>query len=145
MIPEQKKEILEQSDVEIMARTIYGEARGQGLEGMVAVASVILNRTLSPAKYGYEISGVCLKPMQFSCWNDEDPNLPILMKPPSGDLVFTTARIVANLAKKGLLRDNTGGANLYHSARMVDFPRWASATGVVWKKQIGNHIFYQEV
>ena len=31
-------------DIEIMAKTIYGEARGEGEEGMEAVACVIMNR-----------------------------------------------------------------------------------------------------
>ncbi len=31
-------------DIDVLARTIYGEARGESISGMEAVASVVLNR-----------------------------------------------------------------------------------------------------
>ena len=65
------------SDTDILARTIFGEARGEGLEGMEAVACVIINRVKAKKWFtGYElINGVkvpnvaqtCLKKAQFSC------------------------------------------------------------------------------
>ena len=52
-------------DVEIMAKTIYGEARGEGAEGMEAVALVIINRfnarkwfTGYRTEYGVKIPGI---------------------------------------------------------------------------------------
>ena len=35
---------MKEDDVDILARTIYGEARGEGQEGMEAVACVVMNR-----------------------------------------------------------------------------------------------------
>ena len=55
-----------QTDVDIIAKTLYGEARGEGYDGMLAVATVIYNR----AKHDKDLFvKVCLKPKQFSCWN----------------------------------------------------------------------------
>jgi N-acetylmuramoyl-L-alanine amidase len=69
------------SDLLTGAATIYGEARGSTQEDRVAVAHTILNRTKAKSWYGkavsphpdHSISAICLKPMQFSCWNKNDP------------------------------------------------------------------------
>ena len=53
------------TDTQIVAMTIWGEARGEGKAGMYAVACVIsqraINRGVTPAE-------VCLQRKQFSCW-----------------------------------------------------------------------------
>lgn len=36
-------------DVDVLARTIFGEARGETVSGMEAVASVVMNRLAFPA------------------------------------------------------------------------------------------------
>ena len=61
-------------DISVMAGTLWGEARNQGDEGMIAVGNVIMNRVKAKSWYGDHIKGVCLKAWQFSCWNDDDPN-----------------------------------------------------------------------
>ena len=65
-------------DVKVLAQTIWGEARGEGKEGMEAVASVIVNRVDYPPKgkiwWGHTIEEVCKKPNQFECWNQGNPN-----------------------------------------------------------------------
>lgn len=143
MTPEQRAEIIKLPDVEVMARTIYGEARGEGLPGMVAVAQVIINRSTDDRhRYGSGIVNVCLKRWQFSCWNDGELNLPILMAPLAD---IAPARIIAALAVDGLLIDNTNGSNLYHAAGMAVYPYWATAGGVFRRQHVGNHIFYREV
>ena len=61
-------------DLDILARTIYGEARGQPYVGQKAVAHVIINR-LKRYPRDNTIGKVCLRHLQFSCWNAGDPNL----------------------------------------------------------------------
>jgi len=61
-------------NVEYMARTLWGEARGESEEGQVAVGHVIKNRVEKKTWYGKTIKDVCLKKWQFSCWNENDPN-----------------------------------------------------------------------
>ena len=60
-------------DVDILARTIYGEARGETDEGKRAVGLCILNRYKSKKWFSANtIAEVCQKPLQFSCWNKND-------------------------------------------------------------------------
>ncbi len=62
------------SEKQIMAITIYGEARGESDAGKIAVGSVILERVEHRDWDGKTIHEVCLKPWQFSCFNERDPN-----------------------------------------------------------------------
>lgn len=55
-----------QHDVDVIAKTIWHEARGEGKLGMEAVATVIYNRAQLTGK---SYTKVCLAPKQFSCWN----------------------------------------------------------------------------
>ena len=55
------------SPFDTIARTIYDEARGEGLEGMTVVADVILNRSNGTPE---SLKEICLKPFQFSGWNN---------------------------------------------------------------------------
>ena len=49
------------SDVQLMARAINGEARGEPYEGQVAVGAVILNR-VKDSRFPNSISGVIYQP-----------------------------------------------------------------------------------
>ena len=65
---------LKLSGSQILAITIYGEARGESVEGQIAVGSVILERVDHRDWDGKTIPEVCLKKYQFSCFNENDPN-----------------------------------------------------------------------
>lgn len=56
------------TDREAFILTLWAEARGEPIEGKVAVASVILNRWRQPRRYGQTIKAVCHARAQFSCW-----------------------------------------------------------------------------
>lgn len=62
------------SDAQIMALTLYGEARGEPREGKIAVGTVILQRVTHRDWDGTDIPSVCLAPYQFSCYLPNDPN-----------------------------------------------------------------------
>lgn len=65
----------ENPDLNVLAQTIWGEARQEGVKGMLAVGNVIKNRAEANSRlFGQGIKGVALKPKQFSCWNKGDPN-----------------------------------------------------------------------
>ena len=123
---------------EIFAKTLYGEARGEGLKGIEAVACVIVNRLKKPCWWGRTIMEVCLKPAQFSCWNKNDPNCQLLSTDLSQEPIFDVCKRVAVRAIKGLLPDVTKGSTHYHTLSVN--PKWASA--LVPNAQIGNHLFY---
>ncbi len=65
-----------QSDLQLLARTVNGEARGEVYEGQVAVAVVILNRVKHPS-FPNTISGVIYQPGAFTAVSDGQINVPI--------------------------------------------------------------------
>ena len=64
------------SDVQLLARAINGEARGEIYEGQVAVGAVILNRVKSP-DFPNTIAGVIYQPGAFTAVSDGQINVPI--------------------------------------------------------------------
>jgi N-acetylmuramoyl-L-alanine amidase len=66
------------NDKQLIALAIYGEARGESMQGKIAVGSVILERVDKKGWMGKTIQEVCLKPYQFSCFLPNDPNFPAL-------------------------------------------------------------------
>lgn len=122
-----------------LARTVWGEARGEGKRGMQAVACVVMNRVNSPVTWwGRTINSVCLSAMQFSCWNMADPNRPKVLAVTEDDALFRDALAIARQARKGALTDITNGATHYHT-KAID-PYWAEK--LTKTADISNHIFY---
>lgn len=64
------------SDIQLMARAINGEARGEPYEGQVAVGAVILNRVKS-SKFPNTIAGVIYQSGAFTAVADGQINQPI--------------------------------------------------------------------
>lgn len=125
--------------IDVLARTLWGEARGEGSAGMQAVANVVINRAGKGGWWGDDVVGVCQKPYQFSCWNKDDPNYRKLLSVDETDLHFATAQRIARRAVYGVLPDITGGADHYHAAGI--YPVWSKGEKPV--AVIGNHIFYK--
>ena len=65
-----------QADMQLLARAVNGEARGEIYEGQVAVAAVILNRVDHPS-FPNSISGVIYQSGAFSCLYDGQWDEPI--------------------------------------------------------------------
>ena len=129
------------AEIDVLARTIFGEARGEGYEGMEAVACVIINRVKSGVRWwGDTIITVCLKPWQFSCWNANDPNKKIALEVTKTNPVFSMALDIAEKAVAGDWEDVTNGADHYHAKKMKEPPQWAVGKKPVAK--IGNHLFF---
>lgn len=126
------------SEIDLLARTIWGEARGEGQTGMQAVANVIMNRVKKGGWWGATVQDVVLKKWQFSTWNENDPNRKKALNVTTADPQFWTAKKISALAYNGQLDDITGGATNYH-AKSVS-PAWASS--MTKTATIGQHIFY---
>ena len=62
------------SDLYLLAKTVYAEARGEPYEGQVAVAAVILNRVGSP-DFPNTIAEVVYQPWAFTAVHDGQINL----------------------------------------------------------------------
>ena len=139
-------EFYREMEIDVLARTLWGEARGEGTAGMQAVANVVLNRVAVARErgsywWGNNIIQVCQKPYQFSCWNRSDPNFKKLQAVGESDLYFATALRLARRAVIGRLDDLTYGATHYHAAGIS--PYWAKNERPA--TTIGNHIFYHIV
>ncbi len=62
------------SDVYLMSKCVYGEARGESYTGKVAVAAVVLNRIAS-SSFPNTVSGVIYQSGAFTCVSDGQINL----------------------------------------------------------------------
>lgn len=138
-------------DIDTMARTLWGESRGEPRAGKVAVAWVIKNRASHPRWWGDGIASVCRMPWQFSCWNPDtdkapNPNLEKLKNVTTDDAAFRECLQVALSVIAGAEPDPTGGANHYHTiAKPKGAKRWPPkwAAGHKPTATIHRHVFYK--
>jgi spore germination cell wall hydrolase CwlJ-like protein len=113
---------------------LYFEARGEGLEGMIAVGHVIMNRVEAR---DITVKQVVLQPNQFSWTRGDDPQ---------GRLVKDLEALVlaAQAASRVLAERMDGkdffGANHYFNYNAVK-PKWADRMHKV--ARIGEHDFYK--
>ena len=115
------------SDVQLLARAINGEARGEPYEGQVAVGAVILNREKSP-KFPNTIAGVIYEPGAFTAVSDGQINVAIS----EGSTVVKAARDALN----GW--DPSGGA-IYYFNPATATNKWIWSRPLI--KTIGKHRF----
>ena len=121
-----------------LKEAIYFEARGESINGQIAVAEVIINRANSPI-FPNTICGVIkqgaenLNRCQFSYKCDGEPEYMTERK------AMKRAADVAILMMKGERRDLSGNATHYH-ADYVD-PYWASKLQKT--ATVGTHLFYK--
>ena len=132
------------SSISILSRTIYGEARGEyhknGVSALIAIANVVMNRVHQQNWFGKTIQEVCHKPWQFSCWNKNDPNYPLLCQEHIGDPLYKICLDVAEKVSTHTWPDLTGGCDHYYAPSLCLPPRWA--VGKKPKCQIGQHLFF---
>jgi N-acetylmuramoyl-L-alanine amidase len=128
----------------VLAITLWGEARGEGIEGKIAVAFVILNRSIDK-RWPDTIQEVCIQPKQFSAWNDNDLNFPeLIRKSKQGkfydrDPVWKECLWTSHGVLSTWVRDLTHGANHYCVTRLN--PSWADESKIT--VVIGNHKFFR--
>jgi spore germination cell wall hydrolase CwlJ-like protein/8-oxo-dGTP pyrophosphatase MutT (NUDIX family) len=132
------------NDAYVVTATIWGEARGEGYQGMQAVMNVIMNR----AKGNFQTArNVVLSPKQFSIWNDisnpEQYSVNLAKKAASNalkdDKSYKQALHIVHQAMTGNLKDITDGATFYFNPKLAQ-PKWAKKLRFI--KKIGNHDFY---
>lgn len=138
-------------DLDQVALTIYGEARGEPIAGQRAILHVMLNRLKNPGWWSRQagdrisddtLAAVCHDPWQFSCWNPSDPQSARLRNPKTLELpeVQRIRHWVAmELMEPGI--DPTNGADHYCTTKVVRYTRWTRGRTPV--KVIGNHSFFR--
>ena len=113
------------SDLNLLARAVYSEARGEPYTGQVAVAAVVLNRVKNP-NFPNTISGVIYQPWAFTAVTDGQFNL-------------TPNQTAYNAAKDALNGwDPTYGCIYYYNAKTAT-SSWIFTRKVV--TVIGKHTF----
>jgi hypothetical protein len=115
-----------------LAKAVYFEARGESLEGQLAVAEVVLNRANS-GRYPSTICNVVTQPAQFSFirrgrFPAVDTNCEAWRK----------ALAIAEIANKGLADAVASNVLWYHASYVS--PSWGRRLTRV--ARIGAHIFY---
>jgi N-acetylmuramoyl-L-alanine amidase len=115
-----------------LATAVYFEARGESLEGQLAVARVVINRAVS-LKYPPDICGVVKQPAQFSfVRRGQFPSID------ASSAAWARAQGIARLAMANVVPSVDNDVLWYH-ATYVD-PSWGHRLSRVEK--IGAHIFY---
>ena len=115
------------NDCKHMAEAVYHEARGEGRQGMIAVASVIKNRT---TERNMSAARVVQQRGQFSYRTKRNLGF-------SDKKSYEAARSIAYGVMNNTIRDNTGGATYFRSG------------GGSWGKnfrqtaRIGSHVFFK--
>ncbi len=126
------------NDADCLTQAVYYEARGEGDDGMRAVAQVILNRVRHPA-FPKTICGVVYQgamqqtSCQFSFACDGSLARPVEA------WAWRRAKAVATAALGGYVMKSVGTATHFHTLA-VD-PRWSS--NMVKIATVGQHTFYQ--
>lgn len=115
------------SDIQLIARAINGEARGEPYEGQVAVGAVILNRVKS-SQFPNTVAGVIYQKGAFTAVSDGQINQPIAQD--------STVYKAAQDAKNGW--DPTGGC-IYYFNPATATNKWIWSRPLV--KTIGKHRF----
>ena len=136
---------------QIMALTMWAEARGESREGKIAVGTVILERVDHRSWDGNTVQEVCLYPYQFSCYLKSDPNYSMMISIAKDftsvmlrDKSLAECHDIANgLIQKVIFRDPE-----LEATSCCQYLTTAAKAGVTWwqtmhfVKKLGHHEFY---
>jgi len=124
----------------LLALVMWREARGEGLEGMRAVAHVIRNRVFMWHKGWIEV--ITAKNQFSSMASKGDGQL--VMWPQDGDQDFEVAKRVARAVLTGLDQDLTKGAVYYENPQVATSAWFINNVRKRRPKvaEIGRHVFY---
>jgi hypothetical protein len=135
------------SNLDIIAATLWGEARGESKQGQIAIYNILKNRARKSGGTSLkQIAAECLKPYQFSYWNDKG-----FLKDPKcakGSLGVEPKELTEF---KNLVNSNPSN-NIGQSTHYVN-KKYATTKNKWWENKekfkfitkIGDHEFYQEL
>ncbi len=118
-----------------IAVAVYHEARGESLEGQLAVAKVIMNRAAS-GKYPSTWCGTVKQPWQFSFVNPRTGRYPAVK---TSSQAWTNAQAIARIAASNAVAAVPSDCLWYHADYVA--PSWGRRLNKV--NMIGAHIFYK--
>ena len=115
----------QESTVELLARVISAEARGEPYSGQVAVGAVILNRVEHPS-FPNTIAGVVYQPGAFTCMVDGQFNEPV-------------AESAVRAAQEAMAGADPSGGAIYYFNPDTATSAWIWSRPLI--KVIGKHRF----
>ncbi len=116
-----------------LAKAVYFEARGEPLDGQLAVARVVINRTASP-RFPDDYCSVVTQRGQFSFVRGGE-----MPSPNTGSAAWQRARAIARIAHQDLWDSPAGDSLFFHASHVR--PQWAARRASV--ARIDSHIFYR--
>lgn len=133
-------------DIDVLARTLYGEARAGRVRVKEAIAAVVMNRVRRAKErggywWGSSVAEVCRRPWQFACWNPGSTARARLEALDAGNATFRSCLRITRRAIRGALKDPTAGATHYHDRDAN--PHWAR--GRAPAAEIGGRAFYNDI
>jgi spore germination cell wall hydrolase CwlJ-like protein len=114
-----------------LATSVYFEAKGEPLNGQLAVAQTIMNRAAS-GRFPDSMCGVVRQPGQFSFLHGGS-----MPTPPRESSAWKRAVAIAMIARDGLWKQVAPDALFFHARRVS--PGW----GKIKVASLGNHIFFR--
>lgn len=128
----------ESRDLECLTQAVYYEARGEGRDGMKAVAQVVLNRARHPA-FPNSVCGVVFQgagrrtgcQFSFTCNGS--------MRRGVNPVAWDRARDIASKALSGAVFASVGNATHFHTTGVS--PGWRNS--LIRVSQVGSHLFYR--
>lgn len=120
---------LSQSDIELLAQIVHAESKGEPYTGKVAVASVVLNRVVSPG-FPDTVEGVVKQKNAFSC------------------VVNGQINVVPNSDSYNAVKDAIRGIDPTNQALYFYNPKiatcnWMKNVSKKNVKSIGQHVFFK--
>jgi N-acetylmuramoyl-L-alanine amidase len=160
-LPDEIRPLVEKAtEPQRVAATLWGEARSEQVQWIIAIANVIRNRVKADLKgdgkpdwWGEGYSAVCLAPHQFSCWSPSGGEknykrlLSVMQQFASGQAIVDPSLRecigIAHLVIGDYLRDNTKGSTHYHVATLTPRPSWVRGKSPAL--QVGRHVLYNNI
>ena len=128
--------------IDLVARTLYGEAHREPAETRFAIAEVVYNRAIKRSpRFGLSVEAVCRQPDQFSCWNPGDPNRSRTLSISLNDPEIADCVTIARDLVAGRVGGLTLGADHYHHRRVAPYYSRERAPCA----QIGNYVFFNDI
>ncbi|MCP3681585.1 MAG: cell wall hydrolase [bacterium] len=133
---------------QLIAMTMYGEARGQSLNGQILVGFTLMNRWKhpNPRRYGKTLHDICWKREQFDCWKKGNVNYKKMHKAMQTLIDMGVSKrmeqcmYLSSGVLTGHILDISKGANHFYATKTKK-PFWAKGhTPCVIE---GDHAFYK--
>ncbi len=120
---------LSQSDIELLAQIVHAESKGEPYTGKVAVASVVLNRVVSPG-FPDTVEGVVKQKNAFSCVINGQINVV-----PNSDSYNAVKDAIRGI-------DPTNQALYFYNPKIATC-NWMKNVSKKNVKSIGQHVFFK--